>query len=493
GLEALRLWHAGSLVEEHRFDDGADEVRDGFTWNVPTEAAPGAVLALRVEATDASGRRSSAVRRLRVATGVVLEGDQVLDPALLGDELTLGAGRFVLAGASELERLTLLDGAVLTSEAGRPLHLAVGGALHIHCGARIDHDGGGYGAATGLGTESAPLGVAGAQPDAGGSHGGLGGVSGAFGEGAELAAGEVYDSVFEPSMAGAAGAPGLGGPGLAGGGLIVITAGEVRVDGRIVARGAGGDIGRPAGGGGAVWLRTGTLAGHGSLDVSGGDAGACSAAELAGAGGGGRVALDVGVLDGFDPLEQAVAAGGAQRSCDGAASGHAGAGTIFFREAGSHGTLAVIQPAGGALPVAATPLPQLGTGVVGRVGAERSRTPTAEGGLWIEPLDPFRRFDLGLWGLDIAIGGSEYRVVDQSADRRRLLLEGAEGRVEAGDLFAGVYRFDRVVVRGGARLEIGDGVDATSFEVDEASSLVRGPDPEPAADATSRGAVGEAP
>lgn len=499
GAVAARLRFGGAVVAETLYPERPEHVEGSLRWQVPETATPGELLVLRLVVLDAAGRRGVAVRQLRVAAGTVLEGaldhavalDQGLVAGLLaaseqGSELVLGAGSFVVTGPLDLDGLnlldlTMLDGARLSAPAGEALELRVRGALRLQCGAILDHSGGGYGASTGLAASAAvPPGVEPAHPDAGGSHGGLGSVSGALAEGAELAAGEAYDSLFDPSLGGGAGARGLGGAGLPGGGVVILDAGEMLLDGEILARGLSGAAGRPAGAGGAVSIRTGELSGAGHVDVSGGSASACSAADVAGAGGGGRVALESTAATSFDLFEQVLTGGGALRQCDGAPVAYAGAGTAFLRVAGARGTLAVIQPGDGSLPVAPTPLPRLGSGVVGSVTVERARAGDVAGALWIELADPERRFDLGLWGLGIAVGGDEYLILDQSADRRRLLLAGAVGRVEAGDVFAGAYRFDRLVIRGGARLEIDDGVAAESVELDDGSSLVRGPDREPA-------------
>jgi hypothetical protein len=99
--------------------------------------------------------------------------------------------------------------------------------------------------------------------------------------------------------------------------------------------------------------------------------------------------------------------------------------------------------------------------------------PAAEpANLWIEPQDPAALFDLGVTGMWVRVEGSDYRVLDQSADRRRLLLEGAAGLIGIGDAYQGVYKLDTVTVRGGAVLEFLDTADVGTFDVDADSQVI---------------------
>ena len=63
-------------------------------------------------------------------------------------------------------------------------------------------------------------------------------------------------------------------------------------------------------------------------------------------------------------------------------------------------------------------------------------------------------------------------MIDQTADRRRVLLDGAAGLVSVGDAYQGVYKFDTVTVHGGAVLEFLDTADVTNFDVDADSQVI---------------------
>jgi uncharacterized repeat protein (TIGR01451 family) len=251
---------------------------------------------------------------------------------------------------------------------------------------------------------------------------------------------------------------------------LLVTAAQVTIDGEILARGAVGShpipfssIVRGAGGGGTVSIETGILRGAGAIDVSGGNS-EDSGAGPSGAGGGGRARICAGQLDGFDPDLQVTAYGGHESNQTSVAA--AAPGTIYLC-GGTYGQL-VIDAGGRTAPLAIV-LPTIDRGVVGAIEVDGGDADD----LWIEPLDTEVRFDLGVAGMWVRIGGIDYRVVDQSADRGRLLLDGAAGAVGVGDGYHGVYKFDTVMVRGGASLHIGDFDEVTTYEVESGSAVVR--------------------
>jgi hypothetical protein len=144
-------------------------------------------------------------------------------------------------------------------------------------------------------------------------------------------------------------------------------------------------------------------------------------------------------------------------------------GTIYLSSLTStYGDLLVEQEGDDGEPVAPTVLPTPGTGTVGVATVDASDPAD----LWIEPQDAAAYFDLGVTGMWLRIDGSDYRVLDQSTDRRTVLLEGAAGLVSVGDTWAGVYKFDTVTVRGGAILEFLDTAEATTFDVDVDSQVI---------------------
>jgi len=79
---------------------------------------------------------------------------------------------------------------------------------------------------------------------------------------------------------------------------------------------------------------------------------------------------------------------------------------------------------------------------------------------------------MGTPGMWVRVNASDYPVIDQSADRRRLLLDGAAGLVSVGDAYQGVYKFDSVIVRGGAVLEFLDTAEVVTYDVDADSQVI---------------------
>ena len=73
----------------------------------------------------------------------------------------------------------------------------------------------------------------------------------------------------------------------------------------------------------------------------------------------------------------------------------------------------------------------------------------------------------------VRVNGSDYRVLAQTTDRRKLLLEGAAGIVDVTAAYRGVYKFDEVIVRGGSKLEFRDTNVVGTFTVDSTSSVIQ--------------------
>ncbi|MFZ2777675.1 MAG: fibronectin type III domain-containing protein, partial [Candidatus Moraniibacteriota bacterium] len=176
--------------------------------------------------------------------------------------------------------------------------LTVTGDLIIDVGASINADGKGYaGGTTGNGS-----GTGGGAGGAGGccgvtSGGAGGGYGGAGGRTYVYSGGTTYGSATAPIDLGSGGGALssfslLGGAG--GGALKIVAAGEVILNGSILANGIdGGNNGSYSGGGGSggsVWLQAGNLTGSGSINTNGGSA--VNASVFAGGGGGGgRIAI----------------------------------------------------------------------------------------------------------------------------------------------------------------------------------------------------------
>ncbi len=435
----------------------ATSINATYDWMPPADAQPGDSFTIRIDARDYAGNLGSTQITLTVPAGTVLTGDQTIDSAYDGEDLVLGPGTYTVD--SSLDELTpanmvLVHGAILKTSPLHPLKLTISGKLRVACGAALDASGFGYAGGVGGHVDGyAPEGVSGSTTDAGGSHGGLGSKwNGGV-------AGEAYDSVYAPALGGGGGSwdPYL--DGRFGGGVVVIEAGQLDLEGEIKARGvdrwATSGAGA-AGAGGTVRINAATMTGAGLIDASGGYFDEYYGSS--GSGGGGRVALNVGSFGGFDPAAQVVLSGGWRGWASDNILDYAGAGTLYVKTSGStYGDLIVDQGGASGKPVGLTPLPAIGQGTV--------ETVTDDGAdAWIVPTAADRDFDLGVVGMWVRIDGTDYRVTAQQ-DRRTILLEGAAGRISAGQTYQGVYKFDSVTVSGEARLEAKDLLEADTVSV----------------------------
>ncbi|MEO1368273.1 MAG: hypothetical protein AAFX50_13960, partial [Acidobacteriota bacterium] len=284
----------------------------------------------------------------------------------------------------------------------------------------------------------------------GGTHGGLGQLGSDHGE--------AYGSPYHPRWSGGGGgsfrqttqtSTTRGGTG---GGVVEITADDLVIDGEILTDGALGEDDYYGGAGGSVLIDVDRLSGSGTVKARGADGGN-------GAGGGGRIAVHAGELLGFDPALQLDASGGTDFDNTAGSGygegGRAGAGTIFIKTAAStYGDLRVDAKESSDVP-GRTVLPSLGEHTVGTADVDADQPAD----LWIEPLDPAARFDLGVEGLWARVDGVDYRILEEAGDRRRVLLESAAGAVQVGDEVRGVHKFDRVHLADGGRLDAIDPIE----------------------------------
>lgn len=204
-----------------------------------------------------------------------------------------GTSRLVLASPLAVHTLRVLDSAKVSPletvagfESRLDLELV---ALLVAAGAEIDAGGRGYVGDCAVGDANCGNGGhgennangGGGQRFGGGSHGGVGG-------GASNAS---YGQLASPAASGAGGGYGISGSdwGGDGGGRVRIVAESVVLDGHVGAEGIAGrkvnETGGSGGAGGSVWITTGSFAGTGTIDASGGGH------HAALVGGGGRVAL----------------------------------------------------------------------------------------------------------------------------------------------------------------------------------------------------------
>ena len=258
------------------------------------------------------------------------------DNVTAGDT-TVFAGEAGLPTVLTSQNLTLKTGSMVT-DAGwlaetfpspSMMVLTVPGTLTVETGAVLDLTGRGYRGGTNDDTDGAPAPdlVMGSDRDTGGSHGGAGVAGDGLGP-----SGEIYDSVYAPSLAGGGGAYDNG-TGRAGGGGLSLEAGDLVLEGEILSRGADTSFPGAPGAGGTVLVTAGTVQGAGLIDVSGGDYTSCSG--NVGAGGGGRAALFADLFDGFDPETQVLAWGGENTCADTSSSLRIGLpGTVYVLEPG---------------------------------------------------------------------------------------------------------------------------------------------------------------
>ncbi|HYC80580.1 MAG TPA: hypothetical protein VEB65_02260, partial [Solirubrobacterales bacterium] len=296
----------------------------------------------------------------------------------------------------------------------------------------------------------APDGVPGASENfAGGAHGGRGiyGTS------------QVFDSVYEPRLAGGGGAKGYE-PwhnGTPGGGVLRIEAGEVELQGELLA-GAPQGCGGGAGAGGAVLIQTGTLSGSGSIDASGGSE-VPWCAYGTGPGGGGRVSLVADAFQSFDPAVQVKVWGGAESG-----NVYAAPGTLYYKlPAHQFGVLSIdngqVNGADRSAPL--TQLPTLGSGTLS--GFESIQPAGTDA--WIARTGGFTAEWRGVWVKLTGASGvlGTYKAAELGADGR-LRLAGAGGLTGATG-YAGEYRFDRIDLLHGSGFDAADPVGGSELVI----------------------------
>ena len=162
-----------------------------------------------------------------------------------------------------------------------------------------------------------------AIPKGGGGHGGYGGQN------PTVTGGAAYDTATSPSQGGGPGGNGSGTVGApfggAGGGAMKLTVGNVlTVNGAISANGLNGDLNSGGGAGGGLRLQATTLAGSGQITATGGNGNG-----LAGGGGGGRIAI----------YYTSNLFAGTISACGGTGGVAGGAGTIYWQDSLSNGTM----------------------------------------------------------------------------------------------------------------------------------------------------------
>ena len=272
----------------------------------------------------------------------------------------------------------------------------------------------------------------------GGSYGGYGGK----GNGSPQSL--VYGSPSEPVYLGSGGGCGdydrKGGDG--GGRVEIAARGTVEVLGAIKADGSASEsYDAGAGSGGSIKIEAQAIKGSGSISANGGGGDV--------AGGGGRIAVFYGNLGGagedFNGLRKVTAYGGR-------ADVYGSAGTVLFKQAAQlYGDLYLDEGLTANLYRHWTPLTHIGFGQIKELTADTITTfgtvQFAPGGLVGLKINPDINQD------------TEFTIIGNTADTISVLPTGGRTLTDVaapGDTYAGIYRFDNTVVRGGAFLVLGD-------------------------------------
>jgi hypothetical protein len=207
------------------------------------------------------------------------------DTSYDGLDLVVDACTLILSGPHAFNSLWVINGGTITTppalsgQPTSPLDLTIAAEMIIDSSSQVDLSGHGFGAGQGPGHgDYFPRG-------AGAGYGGIGGGIG------ELPGGMIYGSPADPFEPGSGGGGDVEGG--AGGGALRLVAGDLQLEGSLLANGLNGDYGAGGGSGGCINLRVGNLSGTGLIQANGGGAG-FEESGGGGGGGGGRIAVRYG-------------------------------------------------------------------------------------------------------------------------------------------------------------------------------------------------------
>jgi hypothetical protein len=395
----------------------------------------------------------------------------VIPETLTADNLILRNGARAVGRQITVDTLRVEAGASLTHAPQSVFGLEIEARrLVVESGAAIDVTGRGH-----LGGDRVP-GVAdtahtlnfqlGAEAGAGGSHGGLGGD---YSSNGARGPSPIYGDVRRPAELGGGGGAwsGVGGDG---GGIVRIFASEsVVVDGAVRANGgvsSGSASGEGAGG--SVWIETGTFGGDGTVSADGGTQ---NNGNHTG-GGGGRVAIYTGAVNATSDLlgaRRATAYGGDGFYGDGAP------GTVFVTLGGVE---TLIFDAGRTSDrwTPESSLPPLGPGVAANVTADSF---DVDGAL---PTPGVRDFHLTGLRVNPDTTQDESFFVETNFASSVGVRTPNENGVHFADVasdgasYAGVWRFENVVLRGGASVAFFDPITVDDTLAVTERSLLTHPD-----------------
>lgn len=329
------------------------------------------------------------------------------------------SGTLTIAGTHTFDRL-VVQGGSLNPEAGSALSLTAASTF-IACGAQLNAIEAGYASFTTYPNVAGPNAA---------NHIGR--------SGSTTTTGLTYGSVYRPRELGAAALKW-------GGGAVRIQSPLLVLDGAINATSMSGGSFNGGGAGGSVWLQTQTIRGTGSVNATGGFG--CPD------GGGGAIAIEYTNASSVVPTTIATAGGS---SCN----ANGGAGIVYLKRPASIYGDAIIDAGNNAGGI--TELPSLGSGLaqsgsngVTLVTDRAANIPAFFEGHWIE-----------------IAGKGTWRIATINAKSVTLAPNGSESiSIAQGDSWRGVYRFDTLRLRNGARLMTGDRLDVTTLDKDASSTI----------------------
>jgi hypothetical protein len=298
-------------------------------YTIPSGSADGEQFTVRATVYDFDDKKGEDDVTVTVISGIVIPAGTVIEDSNKNYDnksIIIKDGTATINGVHSFNNILILGNGILnhsgsTTIKTNKLELAITGKLVVTCGGKIDVTGKGYlGGYRGdnSSTSGRTLGnttTGGSETWCGGSYGGYGGTYYAT-----YKSNKIYGSLYDPNDLGSGGYGGSGSSGGNGGGIIRIQAGEIVLDGRIVANGDW--VAYTGGSGGSIRIDVGTLSGSGRIEANGADPSANY-----GAGGGGRIAIYYDDLS--DSIKSSITAYGGKSN---ATEKNGGAGTIYLKE-----------------------------------------------------------------------------------------------------------------------------------------------------------------
>jgi hypothetical protein len=334
------------------------------------------------------------------------------------------SGTLTIAGAHTFDRIVVQNGRI-EALAGTALDLTAS-AMFVACAGRVDAVEAGYQNANTT-WPNVP------GPAAANHIGRSGGTS---------TTGLTFGSVYRPREFGASSLK-------FGGGAIRIQSPLLVLDGAIRATSSSGGSFSGGGAGGSVWLQTQTIRGTGSVDASGGWG--CHD------GGGGAIAIEYATASSVVPAALATAGGSSCNAIGGAGILYLKGPSSIFGDAIIDAALDVRNFTGNF-----TELPSLGAGL--------ARNGTSGSTLVTDRASDIPSYFEGHW---VEIEGKGTWRIASISGRSATLAPNANETIALApsDLWRGVYRFDTLRLRNGARLISGDRIDATTLDRDSSSTI----------------------